>query len=361
MIKILHAADFHLDSPFRGLPPEKAQAARRAQRELPHRLAELCRERKADLVLLAGDLFDRVQASRDSVDSLMEALSAMAVPVFISPGNHDYFSWDSPYYSMKFPENVHIFSKTSFQSVALPSLSCRVYGAGYTGIDCPGLLASFQREGTEQYHIMVLHGEVTGADSPYCPIIRGQIAGSNLDYLALGHNHARGQVRLGRTLCAWPGCPMGRGFDEEGTKGAYLVTLSETGAEAAFLPLMQREYHILTVPAGLDAAASVLAALPGDASRDIYRVILTGESDELDFPALESVLAPHFYALDLRDRTTPKVDLWQSAADDSLEGHYFKFLQQAAEEATDETIRRRLVLAARLSRKLLDGREVDLP
>lgn len=361
MIKILHAADLHLDALFQGLPPDKAAQCRAAQRDLPLALAELAKEKGAGLVLLAGDLFDRVQASRDSTEALLKALSAISVPVFLTPGNHDYFTWDSPYYSMEFPENVHIFKESRIQSVSLSGLSCRVYGAGFTQMDCPPLLGSFQREGNEQYHIMVLHGEVTGAESPYCPISRGQIAASNLDYLALGHVHARGEIRLGRTLCAWPGCPMGRGFDETGEKGAYLVTLDENGAQTEFLPLGGFAYETLSVPAGEDPVGSVLSLLPGDTSRDIYRITFTGESEELDLDALQKALAPRFYALELRDRTVPKVDLWQSAQDDSLEGHYFRLLREAAEEAEDESIRRRLVLAARVSRKLLDGREAELP
>ena len=57
-IKILHAADLHLDSPFEGLPAGKAAIRRGEQRELLGRLAELARREGVQLVLLAGDLFD---------------------------------------------------------------------------------------------------------------------------------------------------------------------------------------------------------------------------------------------------------------------------------------------------------------
>jgi hypothetical protein len=36
-VKILHAADFHLDSPFESLPEDKARARRREQRGLLER------------------------------------------------------------------------------------------------------------------------------------------------------------------------------------------------------------------------------------------------------------------------------------------------------------------------------------
>ena len=58
MVKILHAADFHLDSPFAGLTSEQARARRREGRENIARLANYANAGHVDLVLLAGDLFD---------------------------------------------------------------------------------------------------------------------------------------------------------------------------------------------------------------------------------------------------------------------------------------------------------------
>ena len=39
MLKIIHGADFHLDSPFSGLTPKRAAQRRGEQRELLDRLA----------------------------------------------------------------------------------------------------------------------------------------------------------------------------------------------------------------------------------------------------------------------------------------------------------------------------------
>ena len=57
-LKILHAADLHLDSPFEGLPAGKASVRRSEQRGLLGRLAELALREKANIVLLSGDLLD---------------------------------------------------------------------------------------------------------------------------------------------------------------------------------------------------------------------------------------------------------------------------------------------------------------
>ena len=56
MLNIIHGADFHLDSPFSGLSPERAAQRRGEQRDLLTRLAQLAREKQADLVLLNPDL-----------------------------------------------------------------------------------------------------------------------------------------------------------------------------------------------------------------------------------------------------------------------------------------------------------------
>ena len=58
MVKILHAADFHLDSPFSGLTEEKARQRRRECRELVSRLVDYANSQGVELMLLCGDLFD---------------------------------------------------------------------------------------------------------------------------------------------------------------------------------------------------------------------------------------------------------------------------------------------------------------
>ena len=70
MIKILHAADLHLDSAFSSLSPRQAAERRREQRLALGRLKEACAD--CDLLLLAGDLFDSAHIYRDTLDALKE-------------------------------------------------------------------------------------------------------------------------------------------------------------------------------------------------------------------------------------------------------------------------------------------------
>ena len=356
-MKILHAADLHLDSPFTGRSAEQVARLKAALKRTPGQLAALCKAEGCDLVLLAGDLFDGPW-SRDSFRALCAALEVMEVPVFISPGNHDYISHDSPYWSEVWPENVHIFTRPAMEAFPLPELDCCIYGAGYRSMDCPSLLEDFQAEGEARYHIAVLHGDPTTAQSPYCPISAGQLRRSGLDYAALGHIHKTGQIRFGRTLCAWPGCPMGRGFDELEAKGALIVTLDDT-VRADFVPLETPRFFDYEIHPGNDVCAAVAGLLPAVGDEHFYRITLTGEAETPDLEALAKAFA-QFPNLELRDRTVPQRDIWGSAAEDTLEGVYFAILKKELDTADDEQ-REILTLAARISRQLLDGQEVRLP
>ena len=125
-LKILHSADWHLDSPFAAFSGEAREYLRAAQRTIPHRVAELCRREECDMVLLAGDLFDGTPAP-DTVRMVKEAMESCAVPVLIAPGNHDFHSPESPWVT-SWPENVFVFFQPF--AVAPVGLDCRVYGIG---------------------------------------------------------------------------------------------------------------------------------------------------------------------------------------------------------------------------------------
>ena len=67
-----------------------------------------------------------------------------------------------------------------------------------------------------------------------------------------------------------------------------------------------------------------------------------------------------FPNLQLRDKTHRPVDLWGSAGEDSLEGVYFAMLRETAQGEDAQTALLAL-LAAEISRTILDGGEVVLP
>ena len=347
-LRVLHSADWHLDSPFTGFSPEQRRYLKDELAKIPGKIADICRKRGCDLVLLAGDLFDGPY-TKETAAVLKDALGRCGVPVFISPGNHDFCGHGSPWLEEVWPENVHIF-KGALESVTVPELSCRVYGGGYTAMDCPGLLEGFRAEGAEAYCVAVLHGDAMQLKSPYCPVTGSQVRESGLNYLALGHIHKNGAFRSGGTVCGWPGCPMGRGWDETGEKGVYIVELEDT-ASVHFLPLDTPRFYEVEA----DSAEALESALPAGGSQDFYRVTLTG-SGEADL----TEYSRKFPNLDLRDLREAPGDLWANAGADTLEGTYFRMLREEL-EISDGEAAEAVQLAAELSRRLLDGKEVALP
>ena len=359
-LRFLHAADLHLDSPFEGLPSGKAAVRRSEQRMLLQRMAALVKEQELQLVLLPGDLLDSEWSFAETGEALCACFRQMGVPVFIAPGNHDWYSAHSPYARLPLPENVHVFKKNALESVTIPALGVRVYGAAYLGQDSPALLGGFRAaRGSETLDLLCLHGEVTKAASPSAPIREEELAASGLHYAALGHVHqASGLRRAGKTWYSWPGCPEGRGFDECGEKTVSIVELSGTDCTLRPVSIARRRYEILNVNVtGSDPLLAVHSQLPDETARDVYRIVLSGEVDSPpDLRRLQLNLGELFYALQLRDETRLRQNVWDRAGEDSLRGLFLKKLREAAEGASPEE-RARIEQAARWGLAALDRRE----
>lgn len=361
MLKILHTADLHLDSPFAGLTPEQAVLRRAEQRTVLDRLADLANEEQVDLVLLAGDLLDGERVYRETVDTLSQTLSRIRAKVFIAPGNHDPYNAASPYALPIWPDNVHIFTSPRPEPVPLSELNCTVYGAAFTSdrSDCAPL-EGFCATGAG-LNLMVLHGNTAGRD--YAPVAPAQIAASGLDYLALGHIHqASGLQKSGSTFWAYPGCPEGRGFDEPGEKGVLLLDIAPGQVSSRACPLSLRRYEILDVDLTdcADPLSAVENALPASTDMDIYRIRLTGEfalTAEI-LCHLEQALTPRFHALELQDRTRPPRDLWSRAAEDSLTGLFLRTMASKCEAQPDNET---LQLAVRFGLAALEQGEDVAP
>ena len=340
-MKLLHAADFHLDAPFAALSPEKAALRRAEGRELLGRLAALAREERVDLVLLSGDLFDSQSVYPETLTSLRQALAAIPAPVLIAPGNHDFCSPHSPYAALSWPGNVTIFRQEAFTRLDLPALGCAVHGFAFchNRVDV-GHLGPVRTETDPVLHLGIAHAEVTQGSSVYHPVSPEEIARSGLDYLALGHVHApSGLQRSGDTYWAYPGCPEGHGFDELGDRGCLIVDIAGKGqVSARFCPLAKRRYlEIEADVTASDPLTVALTALESQSPEDCVKLLLTGECDAP--PALDSLarrLEGRVFALRLRDRTRPRAGLWDRAGEDTLTGAFLRGMKDRLADR-DET------------------------
>lgn len=358
MVKLLHAADLHLDSPFRSLPQPEAQRRRQEQRKALEALRDMALEHQVDLVLLAGDLFDSAQTYPETLTLLARLLGEMPCPVCIAPGNHDYWSETSPYCAQPWPSNVHIFTRETLEPLVFPDLGATVYGCAFTSpsrLSDP--LAGFRAQGDTAVSIGLVHADVGGGQN-YGPISPEGIENTGLSYLALGHIHkGTGLQKTGQTCWAYPGCLQGRGFDELGDKGALLVTL-EVGVSARFLPIPGPRYHLLTAPVtGLDPALILAQNIPENHKNDYIRFTFTGESEGLDLAALRGAGAGLCRHLELRDETVLPQDLWARAEEETLTGLFLRGMRRRLDAAANETEKAAANLALRYGLAALEGRE----
>lgn len=357
-IKILHASDFHMDSPFDSLPAEKAQERRREGRLLLDRISQIAEEEKVQLILLSGDLLDSSVSYFETQETMMRFFENTRAEIFISPGNHDYYCLKSPYTSMKIPDHVHIFTSPIIKSVELPELGCRVWGAGFNAPFCPSLLTGFQVPRSDLIDIMVLHGNLGG--DQYNPISEADIAFSNIDYMALGHIHTfSGIKRAGNTVYAYPGCPEGRGFDELGEKGIIIGDLSKAECDLRFFPLEGRKYKIikcnLTECKNVDDIITMITNQ--NAQQDIVRIILSGSFDgDLDTTEITEKVLDSFYHITVQNESHPRRNIWAEAEDDTLKGRFLARLLEKY-KAADEAEKHKIVLAVQYGLAALENRE----
>lgn len=334
MISILHGADLHLDSPFSSLTPEQAAQRRLLQRQLPGQMVELANQHGCQLLLLAGDLFDGKRVCPETVEALREALEAFEGYTFLVPGNHDPYEEDSVWTGIRWPERVHLFAGKT-EAVILPELGCRVWGMG-------GLLGEmpFTPAATGEYlEIGICHGD---------PLPTGQMEQLGLSYLALGHIHKRVPLmEAGTTRYAWPGAPMGRGFDECGIRGVYHVELDRTACRVQFLPIPGPRYEVVTV----SCETPLEQQLPENCRELICRLIVTGEG-EGSLPDLSE----RFLSLEVRDQRTASRDLWEGAGEETLRGIALDVIRTAHLKGSEEE-QKTAELAAKYLLAALEGRE----
>ena len=362
MVKILHAADFHLDSAFTGLSARQAVERRARSRQAVAELVDYGNDHGAQLLLLAGDLFDSGDLYGQTAGELAKALGEFRGQVVIAPGNHDYYSAQSAWDTQLWPENVHIFTGEALTYFDFPEYGCRVYGAAFTAPECTqsGILAEIQKE-PDRVNIGLLHGDVGVRESRYRPVSVAEIRSSGLAYLALGHVHAySGLQRTGDTVWAYPGCPEGRGFDETGEKGFLFGTVDTDAVKLDFVSFARQHYEVLTVDiTGKELPAAIEDCLPRDTMGDIYRILLTGETEKtVDVTELTRHLEGRFYALELRDKTTLRQDIWARQEEDSLRGHFLREMREKYDASADDESRRKIMLAVRFGLNAMENREM---
>ncbi|MFO7933209.1 MAG: DNA repair exonuclease [Bacteroidales bacterium] len=237
-VKFIHAADLHLDTPFKGLATWNAELAkhlRNATFESYNRIIDLCLKHRVDFLLISGDIFDsEIQslAAQLGFVSGLKRLSENGIATYFICGNHD--PLDSWMEGLQFPENVFRFGSGEAETCGFTrdgKLVASIQGISYHESEVNENLSERYKISRKRapVSIALLHGSVgpTGPHKNYAPFRIEDVEPKGFDYWALGHIHKRQVVRDANPAIVYPGNPQGRDFGETGPKGCLLVEIEE--------------------------------------------------------------------------------------------------------------------------------------
>ncbi|WP_152394346.1 metallophosphoesterase family protein [Paenibacillus guangzhouensis] len=253
--RFIHAADLHLDSPFRGMShvPDAIRERLRASTFTAFtNLIDLALREQVDFVVCSGDVYDSADRSLRAQLRLqreLQRLAAAHIPVYIIHGNHD--PEDGMHAELTWPDTVHFLSAQEVETkivyrrgqtdASKAEAIAAVCGISYAHKALhENVAVTYQRlAGSSLYHIGLLHGNVDGdpGHDNYAPCSKRELIQSGMDYWALGHIHIRQILHEQEPCIVYPGNIQGRSVKEAGAKGCYIVQVTE-----------ERQTHLTFVP-----------------------------------------------------------------------------------------------------------------
>jgi exonuclease SbcD len=259
-MKLVHAADIHLDSPMHGLSAyDTAPVAelRLATRGALRGLVDLCRDEAADVLLIGGDLYDgdwHDYATGAFFVREAARLVEAGVRIVMVTGNHDAASRITK--ALRLPEGVTVLPADAPGTVVFEDLGLAVHGQGYaTAAVLSDLSAGYPAPRSGLVNVGLLHTSADGRfdHAPYAPCRVDRLAARGYDFWGLGHVHERVLLNADPPVL-FPGCLQGRSVRETGPKGATVVTFGADGR-----PVLQERVLDVVRWAVCDVDASGLA------------------------------------------------------------------------------------------------------
>lgn len=250
-IRILATADNHLGRYYERMAPDPLNRRRAYLRRGFSHAVDTALERRADLFLHAGDLFDTVDPrnlERNFVARELRRLAENRIPAVAIGGNHD--SPRSAYrHGGRAPQEVYaelramhwLDGDRRIDSVTFDLAGCRVAvgGIGWDPTALPGQdpLDGLSWEAEADVRILLLHGSVeryalAGRDEPYVRLATlAGLSARPLDLVVAGHLHRFGYARLGGTHLVVPGATERMTFGgQEGEPSCAWIELWRDGA-----------------------------------------------------------------------------------------------------------------------------------
>jgi DNA repair exonuclease SbcCD nuclease subunit len=328
-MRFVHTADWQLGMTRYFLNGEAQPRYSAARREAVAGLGPLADEVGAEFVVVAGDVFEHNQLSPRVVSQSLEAMRAIAVPVYLLPGNHDPLDASSVYTSALFlaecPDNVTVLDRAGVHEVR-PGLEivAAPWRSKVPTTDLVGdVLDGLPADGVTR--IVVGHGgvDVFEPDRDKVSLIRlaaveAALARGAVHYVALGDKHSRTEV--GTTGRVWySGAPEVTNYDHiESDPGHVLVVdIDERDAQRAVRVDARKvgRWRFVSLRFTVDNSRDItdlglnLDLMPGK-DRTVVQLALTGSLTVTDKAELDACIDKHtrlFAALTSWDSQTDVV------------------------------------------------------
>lgn len=244
MVKFLHCADLHLDSPFASkqfLSPNILKDVENSAYESFKSIVDLALREEVDFMLIGGDLFDaenRTLKAEVFLKQQFERLNKEQIFVYIIHGNHDPLS-DS--LISDWPQNVTVFSNQVETYQTITKNGEKVYLHGFSYQQNESYENKIDDYPTSDSHSVIniglLHGTYSksGVSDRYTEFRLEDLNAKLYHYWALGHIHKRDQLN-DLPQIHYPGNIQGRHFNEQGEKGCLIVEGDYVSLKTRFVP-----------------------------------------------------------------------------------------------------------------------------
>lgn len=352
-LKIVHCADLHIGAPCQGLSTQNAAMRSGEIRDSLSLIANFCKEKAADALLICGDLFDTPTPSKADCDFVRNVLSSLSpIEVFIVCGNHDYMCSQSPFARQDyFSDNVHIFPCFE-HSFTLKDTSAVIWGKSYS---TSSITPSFSDCSFDEskINIMCLHGDLTfGSD--YNIIKKEVLSSIPCNYAAFGHIHNGEVFDINKIKCAYPGTPEGHKFNDDGNCGFIYAEITDNETIITPVSFTKRKYHNLIFDiSGKSTDEIITSAKEMLNDTDFFRVTFVGDYyDEKGFSSefIENELKPYAFHLEIADETTASYVIEELEKEESIRGAFLRELRENCPSEED------FLLAAKAGLDALAGR-----
>jgi DNA repair exonuclease SbcCD nuclease subunit len=205
-VVILHSSDLHL-----GVDDSFSNSDLLAN--LPKVLGAALVAR-ADVVILAGDVFDNHRQPLPLLERAADMLRGYARPVVILPGNHDPLTPDSVYRRAGLGQipNVSILGLNVDEIVKFPEFELEIWGRAHHDYMDMAPLADPKPRST-RWQVAAAHGHYVDAARDPNRLIgswlihREELAATEADYVALGHWNQATRVGNGNVTAYYSGSP----------------------------------------------------------------------------------------------------------------------------------------------------------